>query len=187
MKRRTITVLLVVLALLAGLWFAPPVRRFRRSYRAQQLYVHAIALYMVVKVDEAKDTLEKIADRYAELPIGAMARIKLAFLAYDDDDNETESQRQARLDRAERLFTQYLDDHPQSVLYLSNSPMPDYEGELELVAWYFLGRIARDRGNIDQALAWFHKVADTGSENPSNMIVGKTNVLLREMEADQDA
>jgi len=111
-----------------------------------------------------------------------MAQIKLAFLAYDEDDGEDAAARRTRLDRAEGLFKQYLDEHRERVMYLSNSPMPDYEGELELVAWYFLGRIAGDRGSRAEQRRWYEKVAGTESRNPGNMIVSKVRVLLREMD-----
>lgn len=183
MKRTGLIIVLIPAILVVAVWFSPPFRRFRRSYRAQKLYVHAISLYMAKDVDGAARTFQTIAQRYADLPIGAMAQVKLAFLAYDADDDEgpdSHNARTARLDRAEKLFKNYLHEHPHSVMYLSNSPMPDYEGELELVAWYFLGRIAEDRGNTAEQRVWYEKIASTESENPGNIIVSKVAVLLRE-------
>ena len=178
--------LIAVGLLLAGaaLWWSPPARRLRSAAAAQRLYGHAVSLYMINDLDGAAHAFRTIAERYHHLPIGAMARLKLAFLVYDADDNETPAARATRLDRAEELFNAYLGEHPQSVMYLSNSPMPDYEGELEIVAWYFLGRIAGDRGDTGRRRMWYEKVARTKSRNPGNMIVSKVTVLLREMDHD---
>ena len=171
--RRVIVIVAIVAAV--GLAASPGVKRFIRRLAAQRQYEHAFAAYMMSDVDEAEKTFSEIASKYADLPIGVMAKLKVAFLAYDERKD---------LDRAEALFTQVLDEHPDGVLYLSDSPVPDYEGELELVAHYFLGLIARERGDAAGARAWLEKVANQGSCNPANLIVAATSDLLRGMDAD---
>ena len=175
----------MVAVAVAAAWLSPPAKRLRRSLAARKLYTHAVSRYMIHDVDGAAGTFQTIARQYGDLPIGATARVKLAFLAYDADDDEgpdSHEARRRRLDRAEALFRRYLDEHPQSVMYLSSSPLPDYEGELGLVAWYFLGRIAGDRGNTEEQRTWYEKIINAGSRNQGNMIVSKVTVLLRQMD-----
>ena len=182
---RRIVIVAVIAAVAAAAWLSPPAQRLRRSLAARKLYSHAVSRYMIQDVTGAAGSFRTIAQQYGDLPIGAMAEIKLAFLAYDVDDDEgpdSHEARRRRLDRAEALFRRYLDEHPQSVMYLSSSPLPDYEGELGLVAWYFLGRIAGDRGNTEEQRAWYEKIIDAGSRNKGNMIVSKVTVLLRQMD-----
>ena len=171
--RRIIVIVAVVAVVALAAW--PGIRRFTRRLAAQRRYEHAFAAYMMSDVDESEKTFSDIARQYADLPIGVMAKLKVAFLAYDDRKD---------LDRAEALFTQVLDEHPDGALYLSDSPVPDYEGELELVAYYFLGLIARERGDARAARVWLERVANQGSCNPANLIVAATSDLLRGMDAD---
>ena len=166
---------LLALAALAA-WLAPAVRRYHRSVIASRLYDRAVASYMIENVDECEATFKEVAGRFGDLPIGAMAELKIAWLAYDQHQD---------LDRAETLFTAFLDKHPEGVLYLSDTPLPDYDGELETVAWYFLGRIAHDRGNVEVARSWFERVDQQGSRNPANIVVGDTRAILRRMNEDE--
>ena len=185
MTRRIVIAVVIVAVAAVAVWLTPPAQHLRRKLAARKLYTHAVSRYMIQDVEGAAETFRTIARQYGDLPLGAMAEIKLAFLEYDADDDEgphdTEA-RNARLDRAEALFRRYLDEHPHSVMYLSSSPLPDYEGELELVAWYFLGRIAGDRGNTQEQCAWYQRIVETGSRNKGNMIVSKVTVLLRQMD-----
>lgn len=177
--RRSVAILIAcILLILAGLAvrFGPAVRSYHRSVTASHLYDCAVAYYMIRKVDECETTFAEIANLYGDLPIGAMAELKIAWLAYDQHRD---------LDRAEALFSAFLQNHPQGVLYLSDTPLPDYDGELETVAWYFLGRIARDRGNAEAARSWFERVDKAGSRNPANIVVGDTRAILRRMTEDE--
>ncbi|MFH0964824.1 MAG: tetratricopeptide repeat protein [Planctomycetota bacterium] len=169
-------ILWIVLAVLLVALLPPAFRAFSRARRrlaADRLYEKAIGHYMLERVDESLATFKEIASRYADLPLGALAQLKIAFLTYDQWHN---------LDKAESLFREFLDKHPDGVMYLSEVSLPDYDGELELVAYYFLGRIASDRGRPDEARAWFDKILARGSANPANMIVGETTVLVRQMD-----
>ena len=140
-----------------------------RTAAAQNLYEHAVARYMLNDVNDCEIALRKVARNYPDLALGALAQLKLAFLAYDERGDIEGSRAQ---------FQRYLDDHPESVMYLSRAPLPEYEGELELVAYYYLGRIAQQQGQADVASKWFEKIIQQGSQNPANMIVGETRVLL---------
>ena len=178
MRRAVRISMACILVVLVGLAvrLAPAIRRYHRSVLATRLYDRAVASYMITDVDECEAIFEQIADLYGDLPIGAMAELKIAWLAYDQHQD---------LGRAEALFSAFLDKHPDGVLYLSETPLPDYEGELEIVAWYFLGRIARDRGDMEAARSWFQRVDERDSRNPANIVVGETRAILRRMTDDQ--
>lgn len=166
---KKVAIAVVVVAVVAAVCTAG----LRRKLRAQRLYERAVAQYMLQRVDDSEATFHELAQHFGDLPIGALAELKIAFIAYDEHEN---------LDRAEQLFHEFLDTHPQDVMYLSQAPLPDYEGELQLVAYYFLGRIAQDRGDTPGARRWFERIVTRGSRNPGNMIVGETATLLRHMD-----
>ena len=120
-----------------------------------------------------------MAQAYGDLPVGALADLKRAFLIYDEDGD---------LDRAEKLFIKFLDDHPEPVLHLPATPQAyEYFGELEVVAWFFLGKIAVDRSDPSAARIWFEKIVKTGSRNPANSLVAATRSILRKMNASRRA
>lgn len=173
MRRATVVILIVVVAVAAVLSL-PSVRRFRRRLAGQKLYERAFAAYMLGDVERSETTFGEVASRYGDLAIGSMAQLKIAFMAYDEHKDA---------DRAEELFRAFLDEHPDGLLRTLDSPLPDYEGELELVAYYFLGRIALDRGDTDAAREWLERIADRGSCNPANVIVAASSDLLRKIEA----
>lgn len=131
---KRIVIIVIVLAVVA----AVSTTDLRRKLRAQRLYEKAVAHYMLQRVDASEAAFRELADHYQDLSIGALAELKFTFIAYDQYDD---------LDRAEQLFLAFLQTHPDDVMYLSQLPLPDYEGELQLVAYYFLGRIAQDRGD----------------------------------------
>ena len=146
---------------------------FGRRLTAKRLYQKAVAAYMLKQVDECERLFEIIAERYDDLPIGALAELKIAFLSYDQHED---------LNRAESLFHGFLKDHPDGVMYISDAPLPEYNGELELVAFYFLGKIAIERGDNEQGVSWFERIVKQGSRNPANIMVGQTSALLQRMQ-----
>ena len=174
MKRRNIIVTGAVLAaVLAGLAATPWAWNFRRRVGSIRLYEHAVGQYMLKDVAGSRAAFEKLARRYADLPIGALAELKLAFLAYDEDRD---------LDQAETMFREFLERRPDGVMFFPESPAPEYEGELALVAEFFLGRIAYDRGNIAEARSRFERITAKGrSKDGANLIVAEAKTILRRM------
>jgi len=163
----------VVLALLAGLAMTPQAHDFRRRMAANKLYEHAVAEYMHSNIEESRSAFAEIAAKHEDLPIGALAELKLAFFAYDEDKD---------LDRAEALLEEFLERHPDGVMFFLEWPSDEYEGPLELVAEFLLGRIAYDRGNVAEARARYERIAADGrSKDPANLIVSEAKTLLRRM------
>jgi len=174
MKRRDIILMAVVIAaVLAGLAVTPWARSFRRRVAANRAYEHAVAAYMLSNIAESRATFQKLAREYPDFPIAALAELKLAFLAYDEDRD---------LDRAEALFGEFLETHPGGVMFFPESPALEYEGELALVAEFFLGRIAYDRGNMAKARSHFEGITVEGrSKDEANLIVAEARTILRRM------
>ena len=142
----------------------------RRHARAIEAFDAATAAYMMYDVAKAKALFDQVARDYEELPVGALAELKVAFLVYDEAGD---------LDEAERLFVRFLETHRETVLHLPQTPQQfEYHGELELVAWHFLGRIAKDRGRPDEAHRWFQRIVETGSRNPANYIVSEARATV---------
>ncbi len=174
-RKRTIALLFLapVIAVVVGaLWIAWST--LSRHTRAIDDYESAVAAYMMYDVEEAKRLMTEVSREYGDLPIGALAELKTAFLVYDDGGD---------LDEAERRFQRYLDTHPDTVLHLPQTPEDfEYYGELQLVAWYFLGRIAEDRGQRDRAVGFFARVAEAGSRNPANFVVSDARSFIERFE-----
>ena len=147
-------------------------RGLRRQLTAERRYEQAIAAYMNQQPQRSLELFEDVAEEFSDLPVGALCQLKVAFLLYADHGN---------LQQAESLFRAYLDTHPKTVFFVADSPVAEYEGELELIAYYFLGRIAQDRGNLTQARRWFDKIVNAGSRNPGNYIVSEAKSAVREM------
>jgi len=156
----------------------PAALKVRRASNAIRAYEAGVAAYMLYDVPKARHHFAQVARTYGDLPLGALAELKVAFLAYDEAGD---------LDEAQRLFEHYLDTHPQTVVHLPQTPQRfEYFGELELVAWYFLGRIADDRGDRAEARRWFERIVRTGSRNPANFIVSETRLILKQADAPGD-
>lgn len=157
-------VVAVAVALPAGL-------RVRRRSQASRAFEAAVAAYMFYDVEKAKRLFADVAVAYGDLPIGALAELKVAFLTYDEDGD---------LDRAEALLLRFCETHPQTVLHLPQTAQRfEYFGEVDLVAWFLLGKIAADRGRGTEARQWFERVVETGSRNPANYIVAESRSMLR--------
>lgn len=172
-KRFTVVTAILVALLLAVAVIIMSWGTVGRRLTAKRLYQKAVAAYMLKQVDECEKLFEVIADRYGDLPIGALAELKIAFLSYDQHED---------LNGAETLFLRFLKDHPDGVMYISDAPLPEYNGELELVAFYFLGKIAIERGDNQQGESWFKRIVKQGSRNPANIMVGQTKALLQRMQ-----
>ena len=173
-RRSVIAVVIVAVALVAlAAWISPPGRSLRRRVAANALYEHAVAAYMLSDIEESRAGFAEIAQRYRDLPIGALAELKLAFFAYDEDKD---------IEGAEVMFRRFLQAHPEGITFFLESPAPEYEGELELVAEFFLGRIAQDRSRDREARRIFEAIVAKGSRNEANLIVAETKTILRRME-----
>ena len=160
--------------LVAGLGIAALafVRQAQRRVAANEHYDRAVAAYMLYDVDRARALFGELAREYPDLSIGVLSELKIAFLYYDAGD----------LNEAQARFWQFLQDHPQTISHLPETPRRDYFGELQLVAYYFLGRIAQDQGDHETARKWFETVLETGSRNPANIIVADTHDIVRRLD-----
>jgi hypothetical protein len=160
--------LLVLLALLV--WGVPRLRGLNRYLAAEHLYEQAVSAYMAEDVNRAQSLFEDVATGYADLPIGALSELKVAFLVYEDRHD---------LDRAETLVRRFLEQRSQRVRYFADSPTSEYEGELDLVAYFLLARIAKARGDDEQTVHWLERIVQQGSDNPANHIVAEADNQLR--------
>jgi len=172
-KRKYVWVGTVIAVTVAVGLLTPRVLGIHRLRGAIAHYETAAAAYMLYDVEKAKQLFEEVATEYSDLPIGAMAELKHAFLVYDEDGDREE---------ARELFERFDARHPDPVLHLPLTPQRfEYFGDVRLVAWYFLGKIAQDEGNASEARSWFEKVAKTGSSNPSNFILAESKAILMKM------
>jgi len=157
-------------AVVIGGVLCPAWLTLRRHTRALAAFNSAVATYMMYDVGKARQMFSDVARDYEDLSIGALADLKAAFLVYDE---------QKDLDEAERLFKRFLEDHPETLLHLPETPENfEYHGELQLVAWYFLGQIAEDHGHAEDANRWFRRITDAGSRNPANYIVSEARAIV---------
>ena len=176
MNRTAWTKRLIAAGVAAGViaWMSPLGRGLRSRLAATKRYEGAVAAYMLEDVDRARALFGEVARDYPDLPIGALAELKIAFLAYDEERDPA---------GAERLFREFLEKHPETILHLPESPKAfEYYGELQLVAYFFLGRIAQDRGDPREARRWYDRVVETGSVNPANYIIGETKTIIRRLD-----
>jgi len=165
--------LILASAVVVAAWFSPPARGLRRHFTVHDLYVQAVGAYMARDIEASRAIFSRIACDFGTLPVGALAELKVAFLVYDEDRD---------LERAESLFKAFLTRHPEGVVYVPQWPSNDYEGELELVAWFFLGQIAQERHRDAEALRCFNRVLEIGSRNRANLIVAEVESRVRMME-----
>ena len=141
----------------------------RRRAAATRRYDRAVAAYMMADVTEARQRFLDVARDFEGLSVAALAELKVAFMAYDDG---------AVVD-AKAQFEQFLQRHPEPVVHTPESPRRDYFGNLRIVATYFLGRIAEDRGAPEAARAWYERTLEEVDRNPGNIIIASTRDRLR--------
>ena len=169
-QRKIILFGLVSAVVFIGAVVCPAWWILRRHAQAHAAFNAATAAYMMYDVEKARQMFSKMARDYDDLSIGALADLKAAFLIYDE---------QGDLNEAERLFRRFLKDHPGTLMHLPQTPDNfEYHGELQLVAWYFLGRIAEDHGREEEAYRWFTSITDAGSRNPANYIVSEARAIV---------
>ncbi len=160
----------IVIVLVSALSVAWSVRRHAKAIDD---YESAAAAYMFYDAGKAMSLFRQVAAEYADLPIGALAELKYAFLVYDEERDRV---------RARKLFAAFNEKHPDPVLHLPQPPQRfEYFGDVRLVAWYFLARIAQDEGATAEARSWLEKIVDTGSSNPSNFILAEAKETLKGM------
>lgn len=172
-RRKYVWIGAVIAVAVAAGFLTPRVLGIHRLRGAIAHYETAAAAYMFYDVEKAKLKFKEVATKYGDLPVGAMAELKYAFLVYDEDGDR---------EGARELFERFDKMHPDPVLHLPLTPQRfEYFGDVRLVAWYFLGKIAQDEGNASEARSWFEKVAKTGSSNPSNFILAESKAILMKM------
>ncbi len=164
---RVLVSVAIVLGIVVGVLV--PAHRVQRRVAATQHYDRAVAAYMMSDVAAARMLLAEVAQIYPDLSIGVLAKLKIAFLCYDEQD----------LEQASELFSRFLKEHPERIVHLPETPSREYFGELDLVAWFFLAKISRDRGDHETAHDWFKRILKTGSKNPANIIIAETRSIVR--------
>lgn len=170
-KRLLVVVIPAIAFLFLMLWALGSKGGVRYRIAANEHYDKAVAAYMFGDVGGAHTLFAEVARDYPDLSISPLAELKQAFLVYDEDKD---------VDRAKALFNKFLEDHPATIIHLPDWPREghEYYGELQLVAYFFLGRIAHDRSDLSEARRWYEHIIETGSRNPANYIVAQCRSFL---------